>query len=367
MVAALTLYLAVWFLILSASTLLFALRRSPAPLPLPASLPRISILIAARNEEAAIGRCLHHIRQLHYPPELIEILVGDDASSDRTRALAERAMQDYAGTFRCVPITDTMGTALGKANVLAHLARLATTEYFFITDADIAVPASWLTGLLAHAKPGVGTVTGLTLVEGPRLFDQLQGLDWLLSLGLVQVVSDFGRPVTAMGNNMLITRTAYEATGGYERLPFSVTEDYELFLAVLRQGFNFRNVFRPEVLAVSLPMPSVSGLLHQRRRWLRGVEGLPWWPQAGLLVYSGFYPALLMLALVVGPVAALVVLAAKMLLQGILAALCFRRVGRRAPLWLLPLFEFYTLGLTVGLVLFRLLPIRFEWKGRRYK
>ncbi len=363
----LTLFLVGWFLILATSTLLFATRPGSQPGALPVPLPRVSILIAARNEAAAIARCLTAIRQLDYPAHLLEVLLGDDASTDATSAVATQAMRGFAGSFHLLPIQETVGLARGKANVLAHLTRAATTGFFFITDADIAVPRTWVQGLLAHTAPGVGTVTGLTLVDGPRLFDKLQGLDWLMSLGLVQVVSDQGRPVTAMGNNMLVTRAAYEATGGYENLPFSVTEDYELFRATIRLGFGYRILFRPEVLATSLPMRTVGNLLHQRRRWMRGAENLPWWLRAGLLYYAGFYPALLLTAWVAGPAVAGLVLLAKVLLQGTLAYFSFRRAGRRAPLWLMPLFELYSVTLTFALTIFRLLPLSFDWKGRRYK
>lgn len=366
MLALLTGYFAVWFGSMLVSTLLFALRRGAVPVPLTKPLPRVSILIAARNEAAAIGRCLAAIRALDYPADLVEVLLGDDASTDHTHAVAAAAMQGYGGHFRCIAITKNLGTARGKANVLAHLTRAATTDFFFITDADIAVPRTWLQGLLAYIRPGIGTVTGLTIVRGPRLFDRLQGLDWLLSLSLVQVVSDLGKPVTAMGNNMLVTRAAYEATGGYEALPFSVTEDYELFKAIIKRGFGFYNIFRPEILAFSLPIATAGKLLHQRRRWLRGVESLPWGLKLGLLIYGNFYLGLLGVVFVAGPGVALLLLGGKMLAQGLLATLIFRRVGLRAPWELLPLFELYTIWLTVSLVGFRLLGLRFDWKGRQY-
>ncbi|UOQ67721.1 glycosyltransferase [Hymenobacter volaticus] len=362
----LSIFLVGWFLILATSTLLFAARPGSQPGALPTPLPRVSILIAARNEEAAIARCLTAIRQLDYPAHLLEVLLGDDASTDATSAVAAQTMHGFAGSFRILPIQATLGLARGKANVLAHLTRTATTDFFFITDADIAVPRTWVQGLLAHTAPGIGTVTGLTLVDGPRLFDKLQGLDWLMSLGLVQVVSDQGRPVTAMGNNMLITREAYQATGGYENLPFSVTEDYELFRATIRLGFGYRIIFRPEVLAASLPMHTFGNLLHQRRRWMRGAESLPRWLRIGLLYHAGFYPALLLLVWVAGPAVAGWVLVIKMTLQGALAYFSFRRAGRRAPLWLMPLFELYSFTLTFAITIFRLLPISFDWKGRRY-
>ena len=336
------------------------------PVALPNPQPRVSVLVAARNEEAALPRCLAALRALQYPPEKIEILLGDDASTDATCATAQAAMQGYGGRFEVLPISHNVGQARGKANVLAQLAQAATSDYFFITDADIAVPPTWLQGLLAHAAPGVGSITGITLVDGPRLLDRLQGLDWLFALGLAQVATEAGHAVTAMGNNMLVTRAAYFATGGYEALPFSVTEDYALFRAVLAHGFGFRHVFSPEVRATSLAIADWPALLQQRRRWLRGVEALPWRPKLGVLAFGSSWLVLLALAFVAGPPAALLAWALKALAEGIFAAVCFRRAGLRPPWSLIPAFELYSLLMAVSLPLSRLLVRGVEWKGRRY-
>ena len=364
----LLLYLALWLLGMAYTAWRFATRRGAAlASPLPGPLPRVSILIAARDEEAALPRCLTSLRALDYPAELLEILVGDDGSTDQTAAVAVAAMHGFPGQFRVISIADTMGQARGKANVLAHLARQATTDFFFITDADISLPSGWITALLAHAAPGVGTVTGITAVRGPRVFDQLQGIDWLLSLSMVQVVSDLGRPVTAMGNNMLVTRAAYEATGGYEALPFSVTEDFALFRAVLTAGFGFRQIFTAQVRADSLPMPTWAALLRQRRRWLRGVAALPLRLRLELLFFSGFWPALLGVGWLAGPGMALGAWGAKLLAQGTLAWFAHRRAGLRLQWWWLPLFELYTLALTGAIAWFQLFGGAVVWKGRRYQ
>jgi cellulose synthase/poly-beta-1,6-N-acetylglucosamine synthase-like glycosyltransferase len=361
-------FLAAWLLNMGYAAWRFATRRGAKPaVPVPMPLPRVSILIAARDEEAALPRCLASVRQLDYPPELVEVLVGDDASADCTAAVATAAMQGFAGQFRLIPIAETLGQARGKANVLAHLAHHATTDFFFITDADISLPTTWIPALLTQASPGVGTVTGITAVRGARLFHQLQGIDWLLSLSLIQVVSDMGRPVTAMGNNMLVTRAAYEATGGYEALPFSVTEDFALFQAVLAAGYDFRQVFNAGVRADSLPIATWLGLLKQRRRWLRGVEGLPLRLRLELLFFSGFWPVLLGLAWLAGAGPALGVWGAKVMMQGLLAYFAHRRAGLRLRWYLLPLFDFYTLALSICLVSFRLFGGAVVWKGRRYK
>ena len=343
-------------------------RGAAVPQALPAPWPRVSILVAARNEEAALPRCLASLRALNYPAELLEILVGDDGSTDRTRAVAEAALAGFAGQHRVVAIQENLGQARGKANVLAHLARGSQADYLLITDADIAVPPTWVPAMLQHAAPGVGTVTGLTVVEGGGLLAQLQRLDWLMSLALIQVGTEAGQPMTAMGNNMLITRAAYQATGGYEALPFSVTEDFALFEAVNARGFGFRQLFEPAVRATSLPTGSWQALIKQRLRWLRGVAALPWHVQAGLIFFSGYWLMVVGLGLAGGLGWALAALAAKVASHYVLALAASRRAGLPRPAWwLLPLFEGYSLLLTTHLTLTRLLGQRgVEWKGRQY-
>ncbi|QKG52025.1 glycosyltransferase [Hymenobacter sp. BRD67] len=363
-------YCLLWLVLMAWATWRLATRRGAAtPVARPTPWPRVSILVAARNEEGNLPRCLGSLRSLEYPASLLEILVGDDASTDRTRAVAEASLAGYEGNYRVLAITDNLGRARGKANVLAHLARAATADYLLITDADIAVPPTWVAAMLAHAAPGVGTVTGLTVIAGPGLLARLQRLDWLLSLALIQVGTEAGQPLTAMGNNMLVIRPAYQATGGYEALPFSVTEDFALFKAVNAHGFGFRQLFEPAVRATSLPAASWGSLVQQRLRWLRGVAALPWHVQAGLVFFSGYWLVALGLALAGRPGLALAALALKILSSYALTVAASQRAGIARPAWwLVPAFEAYSLALTTHLSLVRLLGRRgIEWKGRTYR
>jgi 1,2-diacylglycerol 3-beta-glucosyltransferase len=342
---------------------------APAAVALPTPLPRVSILIAARNEAAALPRCLASVRALVYPPQLLEVLLGDDASTDATRTVAEAAMLGFKGDFQVITITDTLGSARGKANVLAHLARRATTEYLLITDADIALPTSWVAGLLAHAAPGVGTVTGLTVVQGPGWLARCQGLDWLLSLASMQVATDAGQPMTAMGNNMLVTRAAYQATGGYEALPFSITEDFALFEAVNARGYGFRQLFEPAVRAASLPASSWAALLRQRLRWMRGAAALPRKVQVALVLFSGYWLAVVGLLLAGRLGWALGALALKIAAQGLMGRIAARRAGLSPPASAVVVgYEFFSLTLLTDLTFRRLFgPKEVDWKGRLYK
>jgi glycosyltransferase involved in cell wall biosynthesis len=53
------------------------------------NFPVISIIIAARNEEKNIGKCIQSIIDQTYPSDKFEILVTDDHSADQTVPVIE--------------------------------------------------------------------------------------------------------------------------------------------------------------------------------------------------------------------------------------------------------------------------------------
>ncbi|WP_276497028.1 glycosyltransferase [Pontibacter litorisediminis] len=327
--------------------------------------PRISILIAARNEEHTILRCLHAIEALDYPKDKIEVLIGDDASTDNTRAVIDAFIRGKPH-YTCIQITHTLGKAKGKANVLAHLAKLATTDFYFYTDADIAVPREWVQAMLSGMKENVGVVTGITTTEEHSFFAKLQSMDWLYALGLMQVVSDLGLRVTTMGNNMLLRRQAYEEVGGYESISFSITEDIAIFNEVLKRGWGFRNIYDPHVLALSTPAPTLTDYLQQRRRWMRGSMHLPWYMAIIFILHSAYYPILLPFFTYTSVSVMLAIFTFKLLLQSLYLHLCLRRLGRSAPWYLYFFFELYLVISSVILIIYFFLPLKIRWKGRKY-
>ncbi len=327
--------------------------------------PKVSILVAARNEEKNILNCLEAISRLAYPKEKLEVLVGDDRSTDNTRLLVSQFSQSHP-YINCVAITQDLPSTKGKANVLAQLAGLATSEYFFITDADIEVPPQWVQTMLRQVRPTTGIVTGITTTTGTRLFDRLQTLDWFYNLGLMQVVADRQVPVSTMGNNMLVTRRAYKEVGGFECIPFSITEDVQLFKEIISKGYSSTNVYGPQVLALSAPAPDVLTFLNQRRRWMRGSVHLPWYMLLLFVIHSSYYPVWLPLFLHTSLSVAGGVFVAKLLLQSLFVHLCLKRVNRKTNwldlLWL----EIYLLVSSLVLIVFFFLPFKIRWKGRLY-
>jgi cellulose synthase/poly-beta-1,6-N-acetylglucosamine synthase-like glycosyltransferase len=357
-------YFILYFLLFLGLLALLVFNRKRYTLLLPHQ-PRVSILIAARNEEHTILRCLNAIAALDYPPEKLEVLIGDDASTDATRAVVEQFIYNRPN-YSCISIAENIGQTKGKANVLAQLAKHATTDYFFFTDADIAVPAQWVQAMLSEMREDVGVVTGITSVAGDSFWAKLQAMDWLFALGLMQVVSDLDFPVSTMGNNMLLRRQAYESVGGFEGIMFSITEDVAIFNAIIKKGWGFRNIYDRSVLALSTPAAGFSEFLHQRKRWMRGSMHLPLYMTVILILHSAYYPVLLPFFLYTSVGMALAIFAFKLLLQSLYVHLCLRRVSQSAAWWFYIAFELYLVVSSVILIIYFFLPLNITWKGRKY-
>jgi len=349
------------FFVVCIALLVLALHRPVGTAPM--FLPRISILVAARNEEHAIERCLHSLANLAYPTDRLEILIADDHSTDRTAAVVEAFIKDKPH-FRLLRVREQLGQARNKSNALAHLCRAATSDYFLFTDADMALAPGWAEALVTAATPGVGVVTGITTSRG-SLFGRLQGLDWLFGLNIIRVLADRGLPASAVGNNMLMTRAAYESLGGLENMRCDVSEDLQLFCEAVRRGWGYRHLCQPQALGISEAMPTPDALLKQRKRWMKSATGLPWYLTALFGLYGAFYmvlfwPGFLPLAAVAG------LYAAKVALQTLFLAITLRQVGLRERLSTLLLYEPYLCVMSVAVLLYTVWPGRLEWKERRY-
>ncbi|MGD1840580.1 MAG: glycosyltransferase [Thermonemataceae bacterium] len=340
---------------------------SPSPTPRPLThFPTISILVAARNEATNIRDCLEALEKLNYPKEKLQILIGDDASSDQTAAIVQAFIKNKPH-FQLHFIQKQLGQAIGKANVLAHLAHQAKGDWFFFTDADVVVPSTWIESMLGsiQQKP-YSIIMGFTSMLGQKPFSRLQAIDWCFALGLIHLFMRQGLPITTMGNNMVFKREAYWSTGGYEKLAPSIVEDFTLFQAAVKRGARFIHIVHPSITAYTQPMPSFLALLQQRKRWMRGALRLPWYMVIYLWLQATFFPFILAL-LFVHPLVGITICSIKIFLQSLFISLLLQRIRHPQPWYYLILYEFYIGFLSVTLVIYYVLPIRIQWKGRTYR
>ncbi|MBP6411711.1 MAG: glycosyltransferase [Pseudarcicella sp.] len=330
--------------------------------------PLVTIWIAARNEELNILNALTAMSSLNYPVSSLQILIGDDLSTDKTAQIVRDFIQDKPH-FELIHISKTINNQRGKANVLANLYEHSQGEYFLISDADVTVNPDWVNGMIQsfEADPKIGHQVGITALRYENTFHCLQSLDWMYALTLLKKAADMGIALTGLGNNSGITRLAYESTGGYAKIPFSITEDFALFHEVVKQDFGFHNAINQSVYAQTEPIFTIKDFLHQRKRWMVGALQCPWWIVILLFWNAFFIPILGLLACFFSVKIALIVWLLKWLNQSALMLPTLLKINQKHLIKHLFLYEIYSNAWAMAMVLFYYLPIKIDWKGRIYE
>jgi glycosyltransferase involved in cell wall biosynthesis len=196
--------------------------------------PTVSVIVPARNEEASLGACLKSLT--NQAGVSAEVIVVDDASTDRTREIAH--------SFPSVRVMDAgplPARWTGKNNAMGAGAAVAGGEWLLFTDADTV----HLPGSLARAVAEARRLGASLLSYSPE--QEVHGFCQKAVMPVIfaelaatyrpALVSDPGSPAAAAnGQYILIARAAYDAIGGHAAVSASLLEDVALAKAVKASG-----------------------------------------------------------------------------------------------------------------------------------
>ena len=389
-------------------------REARRPAPEPSEWPRLSVVVAARNEEDAIGACLDALLAQDYPADRIEILVADDDSTDRTASIVRETMLTANVRATPLPVLATPGAAPSQtesapgmgdgavgdgaaaphervrlvrvphdpARLRAHKKRAIETavaqargEIILTTDADCLAPPAWARTLAApFADPDVAFVSGpvrYRLERGPFL--RLQALDFFaLMLAGAGAIAQ-GEPHLANGASVAYRRSVFRHLGGFSGIDDITSGDDELLMQKVAYGAMgpgaVRAAVRPDATVVTEGVRTARALLDQRTRWaskggryplrLKGMLGL------GLAFFVLLFASAL--ALPAWPALLPWVLGALALRVGADLALLVpgaRLFGQSRLLGTYPLFLLVHIPAALGMGVLGAFG-DFEWKGRR--
>jgi len=333
----------------------------------PAFRPKVSIIIAARDEQENIGACLDSLLRLTYPRELLEIIIVDDRSSDLTGDIVARyaQRQQHIRLIRSVPES---GHLRGKTNAVTQGIDVSVGEILLFTDADCRVPAGWVESTVRYyTDGGVGTVAGFTSLRGTDWFSRMQALDWMVLFSAAAATARVGYPTTAVGTNLSVRRRAYDATGGYREIPFSVTEDYALFHAITAKGYRAKIPMDNTALVESTPCGTWKQLYSQKKRWFTGGRGMD---VKSLLVFA--IPYVFNLLLLVAPFIlpgpyAWIVFGVKLVVDFLFCLPASLRLRRPELILVWPLYELYYFVYVLVYPPIVLIGSEVVWKERTFR
>jgi cellulose synthase/poly-beta-1,6-N-acetylglucosamine synthase-like glycosyltransferase len=231
-------------------------------------LPAVSVLVPCHNEELVISGTLQALFALEYPVALVEILIVDDGSTDRTAENIQRFAQDPRLTVLRVPPEIA---ARGKAGALNYGLTAAKHPIVAIYDADNRPEPGALRPLVEALvrDPSLGAAIGIFRCLNRRRnlltrFLNIEGIayQWIVQAGRWALMRFTALP----GTNYVIRRPLLHSLGGWDQS--ALTEDAELTLRIYEAGYSI--AFVPTSVTWEQEPENLSTWLRQRHRWVRG-------------------------------------------------------------------------------------------------
>jgi biofilm PGA synthesis N-glycosyltransferase PgaC len=200
-------------------------------------LPTVSIIIAARNEEANLPEKIENLRLIEYPHDRLQIIIASDGSTDRTAGI----LREHASYV--VPVI--LDKSNGKACALNEAVKYATGEILLFLDVRQVVHADAVSELVScFADTAVGAASGELLIEAAKgeAFSDAVGIYWKIEKIIRKLESETGSVVGVTGAIYAMRRELYtEIPRG------TILDDVFVPMHVIRKGR--RVVFQSSAIA----------------------------------------------------------------------------------------------------------------------
>jgi len=246
---------------------LFGRQRHPYASIVSADWPRVTVFVAAHNEEAVIQDCLENLMLVDYPTERLVVMPVNDRSSDGTREIIDAVVARFPG--RIVPFHRIDGKP-GKAAALKDATELVDTDFIIVFDADYMPSRGLIRRLMApFFDPEVGAVMGRVVPHnvGANLLTRLLDLERAggyqvdqqarMNLGMVP---QYGGTVGG------IRIKALQSVGGWH--DDVLAEDTDLTYRLLLGGW--RTVYHNRAECYEEVPQSWAVRMRQIKRWSKG-------------------------------------------------------------------------------------------------
>ena len=236
------------------------------PLYTDKELPKVSVIIAAFNEEKTIANTVKSILNSDYPKNKLEIIVVNDGSKDNTLKEAKKFAKNGVKIFS--------QKNMGKGAALNNGIKNCTGEIVFTLDADTYADAVSLKNMVRYFKDEkVFSVTpAMAVHKVTTIAQRIQHIEYLLGLFLRKAFASLNAVHITPGAFSAYRKSFFDKYGGYD--VGNITEDLEMALRIQYHGYKIEN--SPESPVYTIAPSNFRALMKQRRRWYYGLMTNVW-------------------------------------------------------------------------------------------
>lgn len=225
------------------------------------NLPSVAIIVPCFNEEHSLAGTIHSLLSLSYPSNLLEIIIVNDGSTDKTLSVARSLEQNK----RVSVITQTNG---GKHSALNVGIKITDADVIGCLDADSFVDKNALIRMVADfKKPNVMAITPAIKVYKPNnTIELIQKVEYEIGVFLRKMFGLLNAQYVTPGPFSLYKKEVFEKLGGF--VQGYDTEDMEMALRIRANHFRIENINTAFVYTIA--PKTMRALYYQRLRWVSG-------------------------------------------------------------------------------------------------
>jgi len=213
------------------------------------SLPSVTMLIAAYNEERVIEKKLENCLSLDYPGDLLQIIVASDGSDDNTNVIVEK----FSLKHKSIKLISC--PRIGKALVINEAMQNIDSELVIFSDANTEYEKNAIEELSKYFfDERTGCVCGRLIYRNPGEIVSGKGESfyWRYETNLKILESRLGYVAGANGAIYAIRRKLFEP------LPVgTINDDFTISMNIVKKGF--KCLYEENALAYEYVAPAIVG------------------------------------------------------------------------------------------------------------
>lgn len=229
---------------------------------------KVTVMIAARNEENNIRFTIEDLLAQDYPKELTEIIIVDDHSTDSTADII-RSYENQGITLLQLKEDQPLNSYKKKA--IAKAISLSTGHLMVATDADCRMGAQWLSSVVGYYEDNdlVMISSPVAYFEEHTLFEYMQTLEFAYLIGIGAAFIGNKHASTCNGANLAYRKDVFYEVGGFSGIDNLASGDDELLLQKVAKCFPGRIGFlkNRKAIVYTHAKHTLGSFLKQRRRW----------------------------------------------------------------------------------------------------
>lgn len=234
--------------------------------------PKVSILIAARNEAEGIRATLDSVLAQDYAGPW-DVWIADDRSTDKTPKILAEYAKKYAERIHILTITEVPEGVNPKKNALTHMIAECDGEILCLTDADCVVPPSWVRGIVREFEPGIELVAGHSYIPTASgkhsILIYFQAVETLIYRVAGTAGLAMHLPLTSTGNNLAYRKSFFRSVNGFENVLKIQSGDDDLLMqkVAASRPWVIRYCVAPDTFVTTNGKETLKELWEQRKRW----------------------------------------------------------------------------------------------------